>query len=188
MLRGLRQAVERRPPVEPAGRGSPQTPFLLPIEFPRWGGATGSVPTLRGLRQSVEHRRHRAENPDPFACGGAKRGRGRFPTVSRVAALWHPGAYGESTMREMMRKIEAAAGALQVQLQLVEVRSASEFERAFLAMARERADALILLPSPMLFSERTYRRSRHKAPATLDRNGEGVRGTWWPNGLRSEHP
>ena len=64
-----------------------------------------------------------------------------------------------------MRKIEAAAGALQVQLQLVEVRSASEFERAFLAMARERADALILLPSPMLFSERTYRQSRHNASA-----------------------
>ena len=91
-----------------------------------------------------------------------------LPTVSRVAALWHPGAYGESTMREMMRKIEAAAGALQVQLQLVEVRSAAEFERAFLAMARERADALIVLPSPMLFSERRHivdLATRHRLPS-----------------------
>ena len=45
-----------------------------------------------------------------------------LPTISRVAALWHPHAYGESTMREMMRKVETAAGALMVQLQLVEVR------------------------------------------------------------------
>ena len=55
-----------------------------------------------------------------------------------------------------MRKVEAAAGALMVQLQLVEVRGAAELDRAFLAMARERADALIVLPSPMLFSERRH--------------------------------
>ncbi|MFL4999132.1 MAG: ABC transporter substrate-binding protein [Xanthobacteraceae bacterium] len=79
-----------------------------------------------------------------------------LPTISRVAALWHPHAYGESTMREMMRKVETAAGALMVQLQLVEVRGAAELDRAFLAMARERADALIVLPSPMLFSERRH--------------------------------
>jgi ABC transporter substrate binding protein len=45
-----------------------------------------------------------------------------LPAVSRVAALCHPGAYGESTMKEMMAKIVAAAGTLQVQLQVVEVR------------------------------------------------------------------
>ena len=77
-------------------------------------------------------------------------------SISRVAALWHPGAYGESTMKEMMTKIEAAAGTLLVQLQLVEVQGASEFDRAFLAMAKEHADALIVLPSPMLFSERRH--------------------------------
>jgi putative ABC transport system substrate-binding protein len=89
------------------------------------------------------------------------------PTISRVAALWHPGAYGESTMREMMSKVQAAAGALLVQLQLVAVLAPAELDRAFSAMARERADALIVLPSPMLFSER--RRivdlaTRHRLP------------------------
>jgi ABC-type uncharacterized transport system substrate-binding protein len=79
-----------------------------------------------------------------------------LPTISRVAALWHPGAYGESTMTEMMRKMDAAAGALLVQLQLVQVHEAAEFERAFSAIARERADALIVLPSPMLFAERRH--------------------------------
>jgi len=77
-----------------------------------------------------------------------------LPTISRVAALWHPGAYGESTMSEMMSKVKAAASALLVQLQLVEVQAAAEFDGAFMAMARERADAVIVLPSPMLFSER----------------------------------
>jgi putative ABC transport system substrate-binding protein len=79
-----------------------------------------------------------------------------LPAISRVAALWHPGAYGESTMREMMRQIQAAAGSLHLKLQLVEVRGAAEFDRAFLAMAEEHADAVIVLPSPMLFSERRH--------------------------------
>ena len=77
-----------------------------------------------------------------------------LPAMSRVAALWHPGAYGKSTMTEMMGKMEAAAATLLVRLQPVEVRGPAEFDGAFLAMARERADALIVLPSPMLFSER----------------------------------
>jgi putative ABC transport system substrate-binding protein len=91
-----------------------------------------------------------------------------LPTISRVAALWHPGAYGESTMSEMMRKVEAAAGTLLVELQLIEVRGAADFDRAFLAMARERADALIVLPSPMLFSERRNivdLATRHRLPS-----------------------
>jgi putative ABC transport system substrate-binding protein len=91
-----------------------------------------------------------------------------LPTISRVAALWHPGAYGESTMREMMRKMEAAAGTLSVQLQLVEVREAAEFDQAFLSMVRERADALIVLPSPMFFSERRHivdLATRHRLPS-----------------------
>jgi putative ABC transport system substrate-binding protein len=91
-----------------------------------------------------------------------------LPTVSRVAALWHPGAYGESTMRDMMRKMEAAAASLLVRLQLVSVRGAAEFDRAFSAMAAEHADALIVLPSPMLFSERRHivdLATRHRLPS-----------------------
>ena len=77
-----------------------------------------------------------------------------LPTVSRVAALWHPGAYGERTIRDMLKETEAAARALGVQLQLVEVQGPDEIDRAFSAMTRERADALIVLPSPMRFGER----------------------------------
>ena len=77
-----------------------------------------------------------------------------LPTASRVAALWHPDAYGERTMNDMMKETEAAARTLGVQLRLVPVQGPDELDRAFSAIAGERADALIVFPSPMLFSER----------------------------------
>jgi putative ABC transport system substrate-binding protein len=77
-----------------------------------------------------------------------------LPNASRVAALWHPGAYGERTIRDMLQATHAAARTLAIELQLVEVRGADEFDRAFGAMVGNRADALIVFPSPMLFLER----------------------------------
>jgi len=77
-----------------------------------------------------------------------------LPNVSRVAALWHPGAYGERTMNDMLKATEAAARTAGVQLQLIEVRAAEELERAFSTMMKERAEALFLFPSPMLFLAR----------------------------------
>jgi putative ABC transport system substrate-binding protein len=79
-----------------------------------------------------------------------------LPLASRVAALWHPGAYGDRTMSEMMRETEAAARTLGVQLRLVGVQGPDELERAFSTMTRERAEALIVFPSPMLFGERRH--------------------------------
>jgi putative ABC transport system substrate-binding protein len=77
-----------------------------------------------------------------------------LPTASRVVALWHPGAYGERTMSDMMKETEAAARTLGVQLRLVAVQGPDELESAFSTIAGERADALLVFPSPMLFAER----------------------------------
>jgi putative ABC transport system substrate-binding protein len=77
-----------------------------------------------------------------------------LPTASRVVALWHPGAYGERTMSDMIKETEAAARTLGVQLRLVGVQGPDELERAFSMIAGERADALLVFPSPMLFAER----------------------------------
>jgi putative ABC transport system substrate-binding protein len=77
-----------------------------------------------------------------------------LPKVSRVGALRHPGAFGERTTRDMLKETEAAARALGVQLQLVEVRGPDELDRAFSTMSNERSEALIMLPSTMLFNER----------------------------------
>jgi putative ABC transport system substrate-binding protein len=41
------------------------------------------------------------------------------PTASRIAALWHPGAFSDRTTREMLQATEAAARTLAVELQLV---------------------------------------------------------------------
>ena len=77
-----------------------------------------------------------------------------LPTASRVAILWHPGAFGEQTMRDTVKEAETSARALGLQLRLVEVRDADEFDRAFSTIARERADAVFVFPSTMLFTER----------------------------------
>jgi putative ABC transport system substrate-binding protein len=91
-----------------------------------------------------------------------------FPGLSRVAALWHPNAYSERTMADVRNEIEVAARTLGLQLQLVSAVSSDDFVSAFDAMARERAEALIVMPSPMLFGE--YRRivsiaANNKLPA-----------------------
>ena len=77
-----------------------------------------------------------------------------LPNASRVAALWHPGAYAERTTRDMLQATDAAARTLAVELQLLDVRGADEFDRAFSAMTRERADALLVLPSTLFFNAR----------------------------------
>ncbi len=77
-----------------------------------------------------------------------------LPKVSRVAALWHPGAFGERTNQDMLKGTEAAARTLGVHLQFAEVGGADDFDRAFSTMTRERADAVIVFPGPMLFNER----------------------------------
>ena len=74
-----------------------------------------------------------------------------IPGLSRVAALWHPSAYGEATMAGILADTKDAAQVLQVQLQLVPVRDPGELDGAFGAMTGEHAEALIQLPSPMLY-------------------------------------
>lgn len=77
-----------------------------------------------------------------------------LPTVSQVAALWHPGAYGQRTMTDMMNEAEEAALTLGVHLRLVAVHAPDKLDRAFSMVAAERADALLIFPSPMLFNQR----------------------------------
>jgi putative ABC transport system substrate-binding protein len=89
------------------------------------------------------------------------------PGASRVAVLWHPGLYGEHTMRDMLTEAEVAAQTLAVQLQRLEARSPNDFDRAFSAMATNSASALIVFPSPMFYIE--HRRlvdlaAKHRLP------------------------
>ena len=73
--------------------------------------------------------------------------------LSRVVVLWHPRAYGDRTMAGMLKEIESAAHSLGTRLQLVPADRPVDLDNAFAAMTAERADALIVFPSPMLFSQ-----------------------------------
>jgi putative tryptophan/tyrosine transport system substrate-binding protein len=75
------------------------------------------------------------------------------PGLSRVVVLWHPDAYGERTMPGMLKEIESTAQSLGTKLQLVPATSPDNLSSAFAAMTTERADGLIVFPSPMLFSQ-----------------------------------
>jgi len=76
------------------------------------------------------------------------------PGVSRVAVLWHPGATGERTEKDMLKEAEVAARALGVRLQFVEARGPADFDRASSEMTRARAGALTVLTSSMFLNER----------------------------------
>jgi putative tryptophan/tyrosine transport system substrate-binding protein len=70
--------------------------------------------------------------------------------VSRVAALWHPGAYGEQTMEEA----DTAATDLGIQLRLVDVGVPDDLDDAFSKIPAGNAEAVMVFPSPMLLTER----------------------------------
>jgi len=57
-------------------------------------------------------------------------------------------------MNDMMNEAEEAALALGVHLRLVAVQAPDDLDRAFSTVAGERADALLVFPSPMLFNQR----------------------------------
>ena len=78
---------------------------------------------------------------------------GVVPQHSRVAILWHPRAYGDRTMAGMVKEAEHAAQTLGIQLQFVPATSPEDITGAFSLMTGERADALSLFPSPILFAE-----------------------------------
>ena len=74
------------------------------------------------------------------------------PALVRVAAVWQPGAYAETTTSEMLDQLEIAAKGLNVQVQRIAVRRPGELDEAFTAIARANVNALMVLPSTMLFN------------------------------------
>ena len=73
------------------------------------------------------------------------------PGITSVAALVHP---ANPNALHVLREIERAAQALDVRLRHVDVRHASELDSALAVMTRERVDALIVLPDPMVLGQR----------------------------------
>ena len=74
-----------------------------------------------------------------------------LPGVSRVAVLWNPANPGAVLQ---LRSAEAAARALGVRLQVLEAQGPGEIDRAFAAMRRERAGALLVVLDSVFLLER----------------------------------
>ena len=77
-----------------------------------------------------------------------------LPGLSRVAALWDPGASSERTASETWKATETAAVRLRLQLRRVDVPGADGIDSAFDTIARERLQALVTVGSSMFFTER----------------------------------
>lgn len=77
-----------------------------------------------------------------------------LPKASRLGMLWHPRAYTQGTVDEMMREADSAAKALGLQVFRQAVQRAEDMDGAFTAMAAGSAEAVFVMPSPLLFNER----------------------------------
>jgi putative ABC transport system substrate-binding protein len=72
-----------------------------------------------------------------------------MPSISRVAVLWNPD-HADPEFRET-QKVAAARG---IQLQSLEVRQPNDFDQAFTALIAERPEALIIVSSRLLLTQR----------------------------------
>jgi putative ABC transport system substrate-binding protein len=71
------------------------------------------------------------------------------PGLSRVAVIWDPATPSHGPG---LKAIEAAGPALGLRIQPVPVRSATEYDGAFVAVSRERADAVLVLSTPLFIA------------------------------------
>ena len=95
------------------------------------------------------------------------------PRISRVAVF--PSSTSPDHA-QVLKELELAAGPLGVKLQYLDIRSAKDFETAFQAAAKERAEAvLVRLPGPILSPHRTEVAAlavKHRLPVMYERAQE----------------
>jgi putative ABC transport system substrate-binding protein len=68
-----------------------------------------------------------------------------IPQVSTIAVLWDP-----MTTKTQLTGIQAAAGILNLKLEVLEVRSRADLEAALPSASRRAAGAVLMLPSPLI--------------------------------------
>ncbi len=73
------------------------------------------------------------------------------PRVSRIAVLWNPDNPWHPLVVKRLRDESRSLG---VQLQILEIRGPNEFDDAFLAMIKERAQAILVLADPIMSANR----------------------------------
>jgi len=154
-------------PYTPGALAAKQATGTLPIVFAAVGDpvASGLVTSLARPGGSVTGTSGRAPELVGKCLDLLKQA---IPGVSRVAVLWQPGAFAESTEKDMLKGADVAARALRVQPQFVAARGPADFDSAFSDMTRARADALTVLTGAMFISERQRLvdlAAKHRLPA-----------------------
>jgi len=132
-----------------ATRAAKQATNTIPIVM-----ATGGDPVLMGLVASLARPGGNVTGVTTLSTAlGAKRLellREVVPKVSRIALLYPASQAAVLAAQETQK----AAEQLPVTLQHLSVRGPNEFDGAFAAIAKERAGALMVEPSPAFFTER----------------------------------
>jgi len=116
-------------------------------------GTDQGEPRSRGQSQTTGRQCHRPVHVTSELAGKRFELLRQFvPNTSRLAVLWH--AENVSSMASI-RDIEIVAAKSSVTLQPVGVSSAEELADAFSAMSRERAQAVIVIQTPLMYAERS---------------------------------
>ena len=92
------------------------------------------------------------------------------PRLSRVAVL---GTLTQPGYAQVLKEVELAAGAFKVKLQYLDVLGPKDIETAFRAASKDRADAVLVLTSPVATSQRTQITDlavKNRLPAIYDRS------------------
>jgi putative ABC transport system substrate-binding protein len=97
-----------------------------------------------------------------------------IPGVSRIAVLWHPGVFPESTEKDLLKAAEVAARALGVRPQFVEARGPEDFDRAFSDMTSARGCSDRITKQHVHKRAKTARGRGGKEPAADSVPMEGV--------------
>jgi len=91
------------------------------------------------------------------------------PKLSRAAVLWDP-AIGPYLLRE----VDAAASSIRVQIIGLEARGPGDFAGAFQSASKQKAEALLVLTSPVLYPARKEIAAlavKHKLPSIMSFSG-----------------
>ena len=73
------------------------------------------------------------------------------PKISRVAVLW---ASNDAGTEESLKTLELAAKALDIKLQLIELRAAKDIDDAFRDAAKQRAEGVLVVAGALLVAQR----------------------------------
>ena len=134
------------PPVQAAQRATKTIPIIMigPAD-PVAAGLVASLPRPGGNITGLAVISHELVGKELELL------REVVPKVSTVGVLWNPTNPGNVTQ---LRGAEAAARTLGMRVQPVEARSPGEIDRAFMAMTREGAGALLVLLDAVLLEQR----------------------------------